>query len=300
MSKTDLKTNEGTFSTGRDGKVTSFKIRQFAYTTLGRFIIYRLMNDRDLKMVITSSGNTTGTGKTTLAIILARLIHGLVQDIFDREDEWQAQKNAFMDVWDYLEKYKNANPGDILITDELEYLADNRRSMSSQNVYFSQAWAMLRYKNVVTIGTAPGLYQLDKRIAEHADIWINVLTTGRANTYYLTIDDMTGEHVKKRLKLNGYKESLVWGPLPEDDEDYSYLTSLKDDVGVPGIEQWEEENFSEADIEDAKRDIKRQIAVNLLQSVEDGKLNLTQAQIGEIVGYSQQNIYKIKREEIGS
>lgn len=296
MSKAKLKTNQELVSTGRDNRVTGFKMPDFQYTAMGRLIIYRLIHDRDVKIVITSSGTTTGTGKTTFAIILARWVNMIANEIYGLDTAWKAKEFSFMDVWDYLNKYKNADPGDVLLTDELEYLADKRRSMSNQNVFFSQAWGMLRYKNVVTIGTAPGMHSLDKRIPENADIWINVITTGRANTYYLTVDDFSGEPIEQRFKINGYKETLLWIPLPESDPDYRYMKGLKDDIGVPGIDDNEREIFDESDINDAQRTIKRQIAIDLLKRQED--LGLTQAEIGDIVGYSQQNIYKIKREEL--
>lgn len=296
MSLSQFVTNDEMVSTGKDNQVTAFKMTDFQYTAMGKLILHRLLHDRDVKIVITSSGTTTGTGKTTLAIIIARQIHRLVKDLFDKNYEWDAKKQSFIDVWEYLEAYEKAQKGDILITDELEYLADRRRSMTHGNVYFSQAWAMLRYKNVITIGTAPGLSPLDKRIAENSDIWINVITQGRANSYYLRIDDFEYLLRRKRFKVQGFKESLLWGPLPENDPDYKYLKNTKRDIGVPGLDNETEEALTETDIEEAERDIKRNVAINLLEKQDE--LGLTQAEIGDIVGYSQQNIYKIKREEL--
>ncbi len=292
------KANQELVSTGRDDQVTAFKMPDFQYAAMARLILYRLIHNRDIKIVITSRGTTTGTGKTTLAIILARWIHKVANDIFGRSGEWSAQDRAFVDVWEYLDKYKKASRGEVLITDELEYLADNRRSMTHENVYFSQAWSILRYKNVITIGTAPGMHQLDKRIPENADIWINVMTQGRANTYYLTVDDFTGEPVEKRFKMRGYRETILWWPLPESDPDFSYLHEEKQDLGVPGQNSDAPDVYEESDLEDARREVKRRVTIELLESVSQGKLDLTQAEIGDMVGYSQQNVAKIKREAL--
>ncbi len=286
---------------GKNDSVTAFRIPQLQYTALGRLIIYRLINDRDIKILITSKGSTTGTGKTTLAIWLSRWINGVSNTIFDRNYKWSAESETFLDVWEYLEAYNNTLPGVPLITDELEYMADRRRSNTHENVYFTQAWGVLRYRNVVTIGTAPGLSTLDKRIPENADIWINVQYTGKANTYYLTVDDFTEMPVKKRLKINGNRESIYWPDCSKDDTDYQFLHGRKKDIGIPGITA--NDSYDEGDLDDAKRNVKTKMVVGLLKEKERGRIHLTQKEIGDLPGiqWSQQNVAKIKaehREEI--
>lgn len=275
------------------GDVTGYRVDNFQYTSIGKIILYRLLNNRDVKILITSSGNTTGTGKTQLAIILARIISKYCAEIFNHTYHWSAQEYSFMDVYEYLEKYDNCS-GRVLLTDELEYLADRRRSMSHQNVHFSQAWQMLRYANNVTIGTAPGIPNLDERVTESTDIWINIQYPGVANSYYVTINDFTHQTITKRIKQCGFSEMVKWEPIDED-PDYQYLNQEKRDIGVPGLDS--EEALSEEDINQAEKEYAKEVAINLLEMKDNGLITLDQNEMGKIVGYSQQWVSTIKKQE---
>lgn len=275
------------------GEVTGYRVEDFQYTSFGKMVLHRLLNNRDMKIMITSSGNTTGTGKTTLAIILAWVISDYVAEIFDRDFQWKAEEHSFIDVMEYLRKYESAENGDILITDEIEYMADKRRSMSNENVFFSQAWAMLRYKNVITIGTAPSMFNLDRRIPENTDIWINVKWPGIADVYYMTADDFTGEVIPKRVKQCGFIEQIRWEPI-DDCKDYHVLTNRKSDVGVPGLSVDGEEEITEEDINEAKREVRDTYIENLLRYKDRGHISATQEEIANLAECSQQQVSKVK------
>lgn len=283
------------------GEVTGYRVSDFQYMTVGKVILNRLLNNRDVKMLITSKGNTTGTGKTQLAIIISKIIAKYAQEIHNTNYNWNAEDYSFLDVYEYLQKYKNADPGEVLITDELEFLADKRRSLSHENVHFSQAWQMLRYKNVITVATAPSMANLDMRIAENTDIWINIIYPGFAHVYYMTIDDFTGDMRIKRLKQLGYSENIRWQPIDED-PDYQVLSNKKKDVGIPGFGDGEEEDIDKEDIERAETRTEKQIVkrytLKLLTEKQKGDLELTQEEIANLVDRSQQYVSKIKREEM--
>lgn len=284
------------------GEVTGFRVKDFQYSTIGKIILNRLLNNRDIKMLITSKGNTTGTGKTQLAIILSKLIAKYAKDIHGTNYNWNAEEYSFLDVYEYLQKYKNAQQGEVLITDELEFLADKRRSLSHSNVHFSQAWQMLRYKNVVTVATAPSMANLDMRIAENTDIWINIMFPGFAHVYYITMDDFSGEIKFKRLKQMGFRENIRWKAI-DGDPDYKILSNKKKDVGIPGFGEDEDGgHLDEEDIDIAKNKTKKQLTddftTNLLQKKENGDIRLTQEEIADLVDRSQQYVSKIKRESI--
>lgn len=283
------------------GEVTGYRVSDFQYMTVGKVILNRLLNNRDVKMLITSKGNTTGTGKTQLAIIISKIIAKYAQEIHNTNYNWNAEDYSFLDVYEYLQKYKNADPGEVLITDELEFLADKRRSLSHENVHFSQAWQMLRYKNVITVATAPSMANLDMRIAENTDIWINIIYPGFAHVYYMTIDDFTGDMRIKRLKQLGYSENIRWQPIDED-PDYQVLSNKKKDVGIPGFGDSEEEDIDKEDIERAETRTEKQIVkrytLKLLTEKQKGDLELTQEEIANLVDRSQQYVSKIKREEM--
>lgn len=287
--------------TGKNGQLNSFYVPDLQYTALGKFIIWRLKQDRDVKILITGKGKSTGTGKTTLAIIIARFVNWVRNELFDENKEWNAENYSFMDVWEYLERYEKASPGDALITDEIEYMADRRKHQTNENIYFSQAWSVLRYKNVVTIGTAPGLMDLEKRVPEGADIWINVIFKGKANTYYITHNDFPPyEPQFRRLRLNGRRESLVWNPIEgsQFDSDYQHLKQEKKDIGIPGLSQQKGEEITESDLNEKEKEIRNTLVRNTLTYFNEKGIRkrFSQEDIGDMVGVSQAQVSKIERQ----
>lgn len=283
-------------ATGEKGDLNAFYIPDLQYTTLGKFIIYRLKENRDVKILITGKGKTTGTGKTTLAIRLAHFVNWVRNELFDMDLQWSTEEYSFMDVWEYLKNYKTANPGDPLITDELEYMADRRDHQTNENKKFSQAWSVLRWKNVVTIGTAPGLSDLEKRIPEGADVWLNVVHKGRANVYYLTMHDFEMSRIYKRMRLGKYKESIVWNHLQNSD-DYQWLKDTKEEIGVPGIDDHKEKQIDESDMNELERNIRNEFVRNtiLMLKSRDILKRVSQEAIADITDVSQAQVSKIKR-----
>ncbi len=280
--------------TGDRGQLNSVKIPDLQYTNLGKLIIYRLMHDRDVKILITGAGKTTGTGKTTLALQLAKWVNAVRNELFDVEYEWSAEDYSFMDVWEYLERYKDSKPGDCLITDELKYMTDNRRWMTNQNVKFSQAWSILRYKNVVTIGTAPGLGDLDKRTKETADVWIRVMRRGVAHPYYMTYNDFENEPMNFRMRKGSFKEAITWGDMAGD-PDYEWLKEEKEEMGVPGIDDGQE-RLDKADLRKKEREIRNEATRELVRVNEREGRPFSQKKIAEATGVSQAQVSKLKLE----
>jgi DNA-binding transcriptional regulator GbsR (MarR family) len=228
---------------------------------------------------------------------LAKWINSVRNSLFNVSHEWKAEEMAFMDVWEYLQKYKSARPGDCLITDELEYMTDNRRWMTDQNVKFSQAWSILRYKNVITIGTAPGLGDLEKRVKETADLWLRVTKRGEAHPYYTTYDDFDEEVKRFRIRRGGFKERIHFGAL-ENDPDYEWLKEQKEELGVPGIDDDEKKQQTPEQI---RRETRNESTKRLLKELRRQELMypegpLSQADIADATGVSQQQVSKLKRE----
>lgn len=266
-----------------------WKTKEFLDTPLGKFILYRLNENRDIKIIITSHGSTTGTGKTTLAIILAKQIHRIAKHLNPSLSPWNAKDYSFLEVNEYLNKYDEANNGRVLISDELETMVDNRRSMGNQNVYFTQAWQMLRYKNVVTVGTAPGIHTLDKRVMQTADVWINVIAKGYAIPHYVSAHDFSGDPIYKRFTMDDRKTWIRWDKIEGDD--YDYLSEKKKDLGVPG----QQETIDESDLKDAKRSTKMEITKELIRKNWKNDTPLSQEEMAEITNWSQPKISQIVR-----
>lgn len=284
------------FEEGRDNELRALRTFLLQYSPFGWLILHRLLHDRDMKILITSKGNTTGTGKTTLGIYLAREIRRWVNDLYGRSGLWGADKYAFMNEREYIHKYLSSETGDILLTDELESMVDNRRSMGHGNVKFTQLWMEMRFLNVVTIGTAPGLHTLDKRVPQNADIWINVIAPGKAYIYFLSTNDFDGSPIYKRLKLNGFKQAILWTP-PNGDTDYELMKEMKKEHSKRFI-NWGG-GVSEKDVKDGKKEVIDSVILSVMQANEEMDLGLTQEEIAnEILNgmRSQQYISKVKRD----
>lgn len=178
--------------------------------TLQEEIKKRQKEKRDIKIIITSRNSQTGTGKTTLAVNIAK-------KMIDKK--WKAEKSCFA-IHRYVQLYDDLQEGSCIVWDEAEHGADARRSNSKSNLGFSHAWMMLRYRQISTIATLPSPGALDKRMLELADYHIVVLKRGQAAVKEITIDDLTGKIYQKTVQI------LKWGSL-DDDEDYQEMCEMK-------------------------------------------------------------------------
>lgn len=279
--------------TGKHDQVSRFETGRFQYTNLGMLVIHRLVKNRDLKVIITSSGSTTGTGKTTLAIHLCRWIRQTANSLFDRDRAWSPDRDSFVDVWEYLRAYKNAHPGDALLLDEAELVADSRRAMAGENVKLSQAWAKLRVKNVATIITLPTTTMLDGRLEELADVWINVIKRGEAHPYYLRTKDFPPRNVMRfRMKHGAYNEIIRWDDL-DDSLTFDIVARKKEDTGVPGIDDGD--HIGKEDLNTAVRETRKEIAQSLVKRLNNGGIEY-QADLADVIGIDQSTLSKYKRE----
>jgi predicted XRE-type DNA-binding protein len=182
-----------------------------------------------MKMLVTARDSQTGTGKTTLAVALAKS--------WD-EHGWDVSK-ATLSPSDYVDTYTELNTGEILIGDEMEQMADPRRSMSEQNVTLTQYWSTMRQWEVSTICTLPSMAMVDKRLRELCDLRVNVIDRGIAVAYKTKIDDHSGDIREKRL------HRIRWNAL-DDDEDYQELSDMKE----RHMENFNETAYFKADDED--------------------------------------------------
>lgn len=193
----------------------------FKKSSLHRFVNRRLDSERDVKILITARNAQTGTGKTTLAVHLARA--------WDRTKKgWSAEKSA-VNSKEYRDLYRDLPKGSVLVWDDAETGADKRRSMSNENVSVSHHWMLLRYREIVTIATFPSPRILDARMMELADVRINICRRGKAYPYMVVIDDFTGKIKSWRFRTNGTKDTIYWNKIPEDDEDFKKLGYKKGD-----------------------------------------------------------------------
>lgn len=257
------------------------------YSVFLRLLLHRLKENRDLKIIITSRSATTGLGKTTLAYIICREIMRI------QGREWTTDDHAFIDVQGYRNAYINGQEGDCLLLDEIEYAADSRRAMSSDNVDLSHTWTTLRYKNIVSVATLPTTTMLDGRLLELADVWINVTRKGVAHPYYLWVNDYTGERNRKRMVNElGLEETIAFNDV-SDEQEWQKLKQLKEDH----VEGDENQYFERDDLESAKDDAQRAEKIHLTNNLL-ANTNLNQSEIANIVERSQQWVSKVNTGDV--
>jgi len=235
---------------------------------LNKFRRGRQAQGRDTKIIITSRNSTTGTGKTTLAVWLA-----LNWDQYG----FTADK-ATLEPSEYINKYLETRPGEVLIMDEAEQL-DARRSMSSQNVDFADRWQQLRYRQVDSILTLPTSSALDKRLEELADIWINVIDRGLAEVYKTTVNDRSKEINQIPL------QTITWPDI----SDHEVKLELDKKKKKKNEEQTQIEK-GEQTVDPEK--VKKETRDELIKSFYSNS-DMSQNDVADIVGLSQQMVGKI-------
>jgi hypothetical protein len=178
--------------------------------------LHRLVSNRDMHVIITAAAET-GVGKTTLAFALA-----LLWDM----SGWTTEK-ATLSPREYEQMYDEVAPGSVLMLDEVQQAADNRRATSSDNVELSQAFATKRYRQVFGMMTAPSKAWVDGRIgADSADYWIQCQETpdgrpkGEAKVYRLKNNEHYGESYHTRC------ETIAW-PILDWHPEFRKLERLK-------------------------------------------------------------------------
>ncbi len=149
----------------------------------------RLVTGRDMHVIVTAASET-GVGKTTLAVSLAIMLD---------QQGWTADKASVASAAMYAHKYDEVPPGSVLILDEAEKAADNRRGMSKESVEISQAFAAKRYQQVFGVLTAPSKGWVDNRLgSDAADYWIQAQQTD--------LGRVKGEAKVYRMKNNEHYE----------------------------------------------------------------------------------------------
>lgn len=216
------------------------------YNKLHKLYEQRKRDGRTLLVIIIARDAHTGTGKTTLAAQLA--------NSWDTNG-WTADR-ATLDPGTYASKYTDdATPKrSVLLLDEAEQAADNRRSMSDQNVKLSHLWATMRYREIYSIVTLPSASMLDKRLKELADVKIVVHNRGTAVAYKTKIDDHDGTYRPKRLCR------LSWEPM-DDDPEYQRLTEKKAERMGNYAEtfSYDDDTDDGDNPEEARKDYRRQV-----------------------------------------
>ena len=244
---------------------------------LNRVIENRKRDNRTLLGSIVARDAATGTGKTTLAVQLAKTLD---------ENGWTADM-ATLDPDTYAEKYTSEDTPkqSCLILDEAEQAADNRRSSSHGNVKLSHLWATMRYREIYSLTTLPSASMLDKRLKELADLYIVVVERGVAVVYQTKVDDTEGENYLRRL------HRVRWQPL-DDDPEYQKLTDKK----AERMENYSEnyaygDDEEEVDPDQVRHEAEMDKRNELIARMAD--LDFTQQEIADVVELDRSTVSRI-------
>lgn len=228
---------------------------------LHQLFLKRMYTGRDLKIITTAENAATGTGKTTLAFWLAMQWHSMFAP-----DPWTAREHAMLDVRPYLDKYRTAPSGTVLIMDEAEQL-DARRSNTHENVDFSHYWMMMRVRQVVSILTLPSTSALDSRLEELADVWIEVTRRGLAVVHDLRTNSYSKKQHTPKIHY------IEWPDVSEHPQ-MKALDEMKQEKINRALKDLDEAE-EQQDPEEAKKDAYRDVAQRMrdkgatLREIED-------------------------------
>lgn len=261
--------------------------QKYRFGTLGRIINDKLSHDNDAKVIIQAENSQTGVGKTTLALQLCRFVN----------EEWNPMETgAYWNVDKYVNDYNRRKipSGSAVLLDEIEMLADTRRSMSNRNLKLSQAWARLRNRNVLNVATLPSVSMLDKRLLELADFWILVRSRGIAQPYHIQVNDFT--HKIRREPFEG-DEHIRFKKIPHSDEDYSYIEEMKSELGSSDFEMIPEAECEER-VKKARQEGSKEFRDKLIKAIYHNS-ELTYEDIGNLepIDLTKQTVGQIIREE---
>jgi hypothetical protein len=249
----------------------------FTESKLFHEFLARLTSNRDMHVIITAAAET-GVGKTTLAFALA-----LLWDM----SGWSIEK-ATMSPREYEMMYDQVQPGSVLMLDEVQQAADNRRATSSSNVGLSQAFATKRYRQVFGMMTAPSKGWVDDRIgADSVDYWIQAQETpegrpkGEAKVYRMRNNEHYESSYKERV------ETISW-PVLDDHPQFQALEEMKADR----MEGKTENKYVHRDkVEDLKENYwnkcSKQARYHFVRAMSE--VGMTQGEIATVLGYAEED-----------
>jgi hypothetical protein len=184
-------------------------------------------SDNDFIVAITASSRTpiSGTGKTTLAIQLAR--H------FDRsETGFDAEEKASLSSEKVAQTLIPELPerSGIIFDEAQGTLAsdgvDSRRGMADAVVKMARAAAQFRKRQHSLVFVSQSTNWIDSRMMELLDRLIIIQERGRATVYDHYRHDLPSADSAK--EFTPAVEDIYWDALPPSDEDYQTLDRLKE------------------------------------------------------------------------
>lgn len=219
-----------------------------------------------------------GTGKTTLAIKLARA--------FDRTDEGLTAKKVTNTPEEFIDAYVEEEKGSGLIMDEAEAGISARDAVTTVNKEMNEKVSMGRVGEKYTVYTMPDVSQIDKVVRQLAHFWVLVRRRGRARVYKLRNDPFEDNTYTKPIC------EIEWSDLPANDPIYEVLDQHKwDKLEGEGTEYIPRDEHQHQ-LEQAKKEARRSARNEFIENAYTNQL-LTQPELAEIVDVDQSTISRI-------
>jgi len=201
------------------------KYRMDTDVPLHKLAVKRMVEGRDLKIIITAEDSQTGVGKTTLAGWLAMNWTWMFSG-----RRWTAEELSTLSPDQYFYMTRNMPAGTVILVDDAEEL-DARRSMQNMNVKFSWWWMLMRLKQIFTILTLPSPAAIDSRLEELADVWINVTRRGQGLVHDIGVQSYGSRNVTTE------KVHTIEFPDISEHDEMLELTEMKREK----MDKWEKE-----------------------------------------------------------
>lgn len=153
---------------------------------LDKLVAQRKRQRRNCIIIVADRNSETGTGKSTLALVLAK-----------RYDPKFSIDNVIFDIFDFIKdisETKKRRRGAWYVPDEIGVYLDSRRSMTKGNVGFTQLLQIFREEQISLIATLPTTTVLDSRMKELADVVFLVNNRGHATGYRIGVNPFSSQH----------------------------------------------------------------------------------------------------------
>lgn len=239
----------------------------------------RKQQNRDLIIFVTDNSNDTGTGKTTLSILLGNKF-----DIHEFTEE-----NTTMKVHELKEKFFELPNKSSLVFDELGSEADKFRQGSKKNRMLHHFMDLGRkYEKYIIINT-PSKSYIGDDLLKRADVWISVTKLGKAVVHNLYWDPYS-ETLSENKKHDLYWDDITTKRLKKV---YNHLDKRKDNiVKGKGSEQLIPIEEVEKRVEQEKQDASKKKRDNIIKNLYNNT-ELSQNQIAKVVDLTQGTVSEI-------
>ncbi len=254
-------------------------------------------DDDDFMVVIAPSSKTgrSGTGKTTLAVTLARLLSNNPEG-FSAEDH--ASLSSHEVAQDLI---PNTATGSAIIFDEAQGTlsgsgVDTRRAMADSVVNMSKSAAQFRKRQHTLIIVTQATDWLDSRMMDMMDRLLLIQERNPARGWARAV---SFSYRRNDLNISGgtnrertpAKEDIIWRPLPDDDPDYQEMDRMKE-AASGGSDP--DDDTQDAGIPESLEEMPKNVRDAVMRDLSDA--GVMQKTICEITGLEKSTVSRIVRD----